>query len=109
LDPLRADRIIASFQKKEQSLVKLPDLTGIAWDKMDFLGWLHHSGHLGYVVYELDGAAVGLVLEKTKALSRRPKSCAICLTMHGGRFVNLFTAKNAKNKDGSKDNTSATI
>ncbi len=99
LDPLSADQIIASFQKKERSLVKMPDLTGIDWDKMDFLGWLHPSSHVGYVVYELDGAVVGLVLEKTKALSQRPKSCAICLTMHGGRFVNLFTVKNAKNKD----------
>ncbi len=98
---LSAEQIILSFPKKERSLVKMPDLTDIDWCTRDFLGWLHPSGHLGYIVYELDGVLVGLVLEKTRALSQRPKSCALCLTMHGGRYVNLFTAKTARNKERS--------
>lgn len=98
---LTASQIIDSFIPKERKLVKMPNLKVIDWEKLDFLGWLHPSGHLGYIVCEINGIIRGIVLEKTRALSQKPKLCAICLTMHSGSYVNLFSAKSVKNKNRS--------
>jgi len=98
---LNVAQIIDSFPFKGRKLVKIPNLELIDWEKIDFLGWLHPSGHLGYIVYELDGVVKGLVLEKTESVNRKPKSCAICLTIHSGAYVNLFSVKTVKNRDRS--------
>lgn len=46
---LTQEEILLSFPKKERNKVKLPDLDSIKWEHLDFLGWTHPSGHLGYV------------------------------------------------------------
>lgn len=98
---LNSEEILSSFSAKERKLVKLPNLIQVEWNDLDFFGWIHPSGHLGYIVYELDHEMRGMVLEKTNTSSHKPKMCSICLTVHSGSHVNLFSAKSAKNKNRS--------
>lgn len=91
--------IIAAFPPKWQKKLKLPKLENIPWDNLDFFGWLHPSGHLGYVVYDDGRRLRGLMLERTKPQSkaRRAKMCSWCKAVHPR--VELFTTSILTQKD----------
>lgn len=64
MKPLTTKEILSAFSKRERKEIKLPDLELIDWENLDFLGWLHPSGHLGFVVYESPTRVQGIVLER---------------------------------------------
>jgi len=104
---LSKEEILSSFSKKQRRKVKIPDLKNIQWEDIDFLGWIHPSGHLGYIVYNFKSSLVGLVLSRTKPSnpSKRAIMCHLCKTVHSTSFgVLLFTVQsycNPKNESGN--------
>jgi hypothetical protein len=90
---LSKEEIILSFPSKERKKVKLPDLEKINWENLDFLGWIHPSGHLGYIVYEFqNGVLRGMVLERTPiTLGRGARMCSLCYTLNTASQIRLFT------------------
>ncbi|SNS19010.1 FBP C-terminal treble-clef zinc-finger [Humidesulfovibrio mexicanus] len=94
MESMTAATILAAFTRRQRRYVVLPDLGGVDWERLDYLGWAHASGHMAYVVYNHERPAVGLVLRRTKLTgAQRPKLCSWCLTTHQGCGVNLFTAQ----------------
>ncbi len=94
MKPLTREEILLSFSKKERKEIKFPDLESIDWDNLDFLGWIHPSGHLGYVVYELPTRLRGIILERNSGIaSTGIRMCSWCLTLHFSSGVKLFTYK----------------
>lgn len=92
--------IVASFPRKERKLLQMPNLEDVPWDRLDFLGWTHTSGHLGYVVYEFNGNLCGVVLRATRAVNAGvPKSCSWCNTLRSGNEITLYVTGNVNNRD----------
>ena len=48
MDVVTASQLQDCFTPEDD--VWFPDLTKIAWQDLDFLGWVHPSGHLAYIV-----------------------------------------------------------
>jgi hypothetical protein len=90
---LTKEEIILSFLPKERKKVKLPDLGIIDWANLDFLGWIHPSGHLGYIVYEFqNGLLRGIVLERTQVtLGKGARMCSLCYTLNTASQIKFFT------------------
>ena len=60
---LSREEIVAAFKGDDEDLV-IPDLTDIPWSSLDYFGWVHPSGHLGFVVLQSpnDGQIRGIRL-----------------------------------------------
>jgi hypothetical protein len=90
--PLTKEEILQVFSEKERRKLKLPDLEKIDWENLDFLGWIHPSGHLGYVVYEFPSGLRGIVLEcSTNVFGQGIRMCSWCYTLNIASRVRLFT------------------
>ena len=89
---LSKEEIASSFHYKERKKVKLPELEKINWEVLDFLGRVHPSGHLGYIVYEFPLGLRGIVLERNlKPISEGTRMCTLCCTVHKASNIRLFT------------------
>lgn len=99
---LEKSEIQGAFSSRERKKLKISiDPDKVDWENIDFLGWVHPSGHLGYIVYEQDESLIGLVLERNKPGGiTKGAMCNLCMTVHGSRGVVLFTVKVA-NQDAS--------
>ena len=90
--PLSREEILQAFSKKERKKVKLPEIDEIDWENLDFLGWIHPSGHLGYVVYEFPSGLRGIILERsTSVVGHGIRMCSWCYTLNTASKVRLFT------------------
>ena len=79
--------------------VWFPDLAKIAWQDLDFLGWVHPSGHLAYIVAQSpnDGALKGVVLRRFERPTSRVRldMCSLCLHVHGSGGTAMFSITEA--------------
>ncbi len=98
MEKLLKEEILSLFAKKSRRKLYLPNLENIDWENLDFLGWIHPSGHLGYIVYEFENNLIGLILERNRPLqSSGIKMCSLCYSLHMSSGVRLFTYKIDKN------------
>jgi hypothetical protein len=63
MEPVTKNEILDAFEEEVDDL-HLPDLKSINWEALDYLGWVHPSGHIGYVllVSPRDGNLRGIIL-----------------------------------------------
>ena len=111
--PLTESEIRGSFvncTKGEAKRLNVPrDLDTRSWDDLDYLGWRDpQSPGRGYLVAEIDGRMVGVVLRvPDKRVGHTRKSmCSLCITMRTGG-VALMVAPRA-GKSGQQGNTVGT-
>lgn len=98
--PLDDARIRASFVNaslRERKAVLLPPaLESLSWDGLDYLGWRDpKQPKLGYVVAEVDGRPVGVVLREADSRPRTRAQCAWCNDIELPNDVVLFVARRA--------------
>ena len=67
---LDKEQIAEAFDKDE--VLKVPDLRNVQWPFLDYFGWVHSSGHLGFIVLQSpsDGQNRGIRMRREK---RSPK------------------------------------
>lgn len=67
------------------------------WDHLDFLAWRDpRSKGRGYLIAEVGGEPVGVVLRAAEGTSRASSAlCNVCHTMQPADQVSLFTARKA--------------
>ncbi|WP_295119721.1 FBP domain-containing protein [uncultured Leifsonia sp.] len=110
--PLTDARIRASFvnaSQRERKELTLPDLDAQRWDDLDFLGWRDRKNpNLGYVVAEVDGEPVGVLLRKAEGGVRSRPQCSWCEDVHLPNEVVFFIAKRA-GAAGRKGDTLGTL
>ena len=89
----RAD-ITQLFPDCSATELALPDLTHVDWAVLDFFGWLHPSGHLGYVVVASEQGLQGMQLRRSLNHSARPRTrmCSWCHHVYRSRGTALFSA-----------------
>ncbi|HEY4225927.1 MAG TPA: FBP domain-containing protein [Pseudolysinimonas sp.] len=89
----------ASFlnvSQRERQHIVLPELGGIPWDDLDYLGWRDRKQpQLGLVVAELDGMASGVLLRQAEASPRARAQCSWCEDVQLPNDVVFFSAKRA--------------
>ncbi|WP_313541559.1 FBP domain-containing protein [Leifsonia aquatica] len=112
MHPLSDARIRASFVNasvRERKELALPDLDAVAWDDIDFLGWRDRKlPNVGYVVAEIDGEPVGVLLRRAEGSVRSRPQCSWCEDVHLPNEVVFFIAKRA-GKAGRDGNTVGTL
>src|SRR6478736_3402327 len=93
---LRASFVNAS-QRERQKLTLPPEFAALDWDSLDYLGWRDgKAAQLGYVVAELDGEPVGILLRQADAKPRARAQCSWCEDVQLPNEVVLFSAKRAR-------------
>jgi len=98
--PLDDARIRASFVNaslRERGAVPLPPAPeSLSWDGLDYLGWRDpKQPKLGYVVAEVDGTPVGVILREADTRPRSRAQCAWCNDVELPNDVVLFVARRA--------------
>lgn len=93
VQPFDRDELAALFDDVLPQDLYLPDLRPVDWGVLDFLGWIHPAGHLGYVALRVDGEAVGLAMQRTRFTGRRRRThmCAWCHMLRPGSEVAMFS------------------
>jgi hypothetical protein len=111
--PLSEDALRSSFintSLRERKAIALPDgFPDLNWDEIDYLGWRDRKlPDIGYVVAEVDGAPVGILMrEATRNLRTRPQ-CAWCEDVHLPNDVVFYSVKRA-GQAGRNGNTVGTL
>lgn len=115
MNPLTEQQIRTSFvnaSKREASQATLPDLTALPWDRLDYVGWRDRKAPLvAYVVLELDGAPVGVLLragDEKAGRARRKGVCAWCEDVVVSKDVSLYVARRG-GASGRNGNTIGTL
>lgn len=105
---LRASFINASLRER-QNLTLPTEFASLDWASLDYLGWRDRkSAQLGYVVAELDGEPVGIMLRQADAKPRARAQCSWCEDVQLPNEVVLFSAKRAGSA-GRNGNTVGTL
>lgn len=101
MQPLTEDRVrdvLVNARGDERDQLAVPVAFFIAdWDHLDFFAWRDpRSRGRGYIVAELGGEPIGVVVRASSGSTRgRSAMCSLCHTMQPGDQVALFTAAKA--------------
>jgi hypothetical protein len=83
MHPFTESQLRAAFvntsQRERAAIVAPPNLGDLAWNDLDYLGWRDRRlPALGYVVADIDGDPVGVLLRQTEARTRSRPQCSWC-------------------------------
>jgi len=107
-DLIRSSFVNASLRERK-ALVLPPGLGETPWSDLDYLGWRDPKlPLLGYVVTELDGEPVGVLLRQAQRTPRGRVQCAWCEDVQLPSPVTFFGAKRA-GEAGRSGNTVGTL
>ncbi|WP_374010572.1 FBP domain-containing protein [Leifsonia sp. LS-T14] len=110
--PLTDPQLRSSFvnaSQRERKELTLPDLAQVRWDDLDYFGWRDRKQpEVGYVVAEIDGVPVGVLLRQADGRTRSRPQCSWCEDVHLPNDVVFFIAKRA-GKAGRNGNTLGTL
>ncbi len=93
LQLLQARDLHEIFYTKRKHELGLPKLEHVDWGILDYFGWIHPSGHQGYVVMPVQGELRGLKLRRMVNHSARPRThmCSWCHHVYRSRGTALFS------------------
>jgi len=94
LETLDEQQIKAIFPTTARRDLSLPNLNHVDWGILDYFGWIHPSGHVGYVVLPIHGELRSLELRciQSRATPRRTHMCSWCHHVYRGRGTAMFSA-----------------
>ncbi|GLW90335.1 FBP domain-containing protein [Actinokineospora globicatena] len=113
MQPLDQERIrdsLTNCSKGEAKKMTMPNLDTVAWDDLDFFGWVDpRAVNNAYLVLPYQGEVVGISLRMaTPPRSKlRSSMCAFCHTIHPASDIVLFSARKS-GKSGKKGDTVGT-
>lgn len=99
MQPLTPETLRKSFvntsKREAAEAIPLQKLDEVEWDKLDVFGWIDKSNPLlGFIVIEVEGAPVGIMLRASKTKPKKTM-CALCEDIVDLTDVKLFVAKRA--------------
>ena len=90
---LTRGEIVSAFDGRED--LHVPTVSNIEWEQLDYFGWVHPSGHLGYVVLQspISGELRGIRLNRSQRGSKKPRMemCSWCHHVHKTNGTAMFT------------------
>ncbi|WP_108251857.1 FBP domain-containing protein [Planctomonas deserti] len=107
-DRIRASFVNASLRERK-ALVLPANLDAVPWQDLDYLGWRDPKlPLLGYVLAEIDGEPVGVLLRQAQQAPRGRAQCSWCEDVQLPSPVTFFGAKRA-GEAGRSGNTVGTL
>ena len=97
--PLNREQITAAFLKSndQSEALQVPELASVQWSFLDYFGWVHPSGHLGFVVLSSpnDGQLRGIRMSRAKRSAKKPRMemCSWCHHVHKANGTAMFTVQ----------------
>lgn len=90
-------RCFVNATRGQAERATVPPLAGVAWDRLDYLGWRDAKAPLaGYAVVPIDGTPTGILLRAPSKGGRRQQAvCAWCGDVVEVDGVTLFVAPRA--------------
>ena len=85
---------IRSLFDNEPSKPIIPNLEYVDWGVLDYFGWIHPAGHLGYIVVPLANEEIrGVVLRRSMASVIKPRfeMCSWCNHVHRSSGTAMFS------------------
>lgn len=86
---------VATLFASENHNPIIPDLKVVDWAVLDYFGWIHPSGHLGYVIAPLadDNNLRAILLRRTLTGSKKPRfeMCSWCHHVHPANGTAMFS------------------
>jgi hypothetical protein len=105
---IRGSFINASLRERRSLQLPVP-VDEIDWENIDYLGWRDRkSPNLGYVVADIDGRPVGLLMRRAEVRPRTRAQCSWCEDVQLPNDVVLFSTKRA-GAAGRKGDTVGTL
>ena len=96
---LTAERLRDSFVNttvRERKAIPLPLVDDPGWSALDYLGWRDPKRpQLGFVVAEVDGRPLGLLLQQAERTPRARAQCSWCEDVQLPNDVVFFSARRA--------------
>ena len=93
MQPLERTEVASAFEDATDLVI--PVLTEVRWSELDYFGWLHPSGHLGFVILQSpnDGSLRGIKLSRSRRTARKPRMemCSWCHHVHKTNGTAMFT------------------
>ena len=94
MQPLNRTIIQSLFRDEKQSPY-IPSVENVDWGVLDYFGWIHPSGHTGYVVTPLasedDLRCIFLRRTVARTKRRRYEMCSWCNHVHQAQGTAMFT------------------
>ena len=93
MQELSHEQIKQAFEHKKRAPI-VPNLGRVNWDHLDYFGWIHPAGHLGYIVVPLANEELrGLELRRSMASVRNPRfeMCSWCNHVHRSAGTAMFS------------------
>jgi hypothetical protein len=104
MEPLTDKQIreaICNCSRGERNRLNLPDLTSLAWEDLDVLGWRDPKApQRGYLVTPTEEGPVGVMVRAPETRVRRMAQCLLCQTVHQDN-VSLMVAPKAGSRGNS--------
>jgi hypothetical protein len=93
LEPLDEHQVKQLFPRAQARELGMPNLDYVDWGILDYFGWIHPGGHMGYVVMPIHGELRSLRLRRTLSSSARPRThmCSWCHHVYRGRGTAMFS------------------
>ena len=90
---LNKEQIAAAFDEDE--VLNVPDLGNVQWLFLVYFGWVHSSGHLGFIIPQSpnDGPNRGIRMRREKRSPKKPRMdmCSWCHPVHRESGTAMFT------------------
>ncbi|MFT4677886.1 MAG: hypothetical protein ACJAX5_001550 [Patiriisocius sp.] len=93
MQPITEFQIRELFAEERQTPF-LPRLDHVDWAVLDYFGWIHPSGHLGYMVTPIANDELrGIVLRRAISTTKRPRMemCSWCNHVHKRNGTAMFS------------------
>jgi hypothetical protein len=93
MQALSREQIVDAFPPRERRLIGRIPWDDVDWPSLDFCGWVHPSGRLGYIVVHTETGPRGMVLDRQAIRLAGPRRlmCSWCKTLHASGGVASFT------------------
>lgn len=105
MEPVSESEIRIAFED-QASDVFVPKLNNISWEHLDYLGWIHPQGHVGYIVLvsPLDGLLKGTLLQRSSLATHTAglEMCSLCHHVHRANGTAMFMVQR---KDSDRHST----
>ena len=101
MDTLERSEIRKLFPGLLSSELGMPDLQPVDWGVLDYFGWVHPSGHKGFVIIPAGDRLFSMSLRRSINYDAKPRSrmCSWCHHVYRSRGTALFSTTVAGSDD----------
>jgi len=95
MEPVSREQLVAAYEGNDD--LWIPELESVRWPDLDYFGWVHPSGHLGYIVLTSPNSGdlrlISLQRYRPRPSKPRYEMCAWCHHVHRTNGTAMFSVE----------------